>query len=385
MLQGQSISDANDMNLRNRLALPRLRVVFARDATTRADAVREQRQSGIPESVAQPAPLVSLRQAALAALMFAGVAPSFAGTAAPAPKDPARTADNGRHRLDASHQAEMMDSVLVDEPYQAPRGKRPARTGTKAGGKRSAVAQHHPAHGGGFNVHAAKIRAAGGNGMPATRLATNGNRNRSGVAAAEQGARSQDMVSMRAPATVSIDADPRPLPIFDDWTSAASLAESANAGRDARAAVVSDGVGQSMRDAAPLAAGVTGARLTERVVQAPAIADAGSMSKSVAVGRASGNRTLPMLQGTAATRNAPPDGESAADPWASAWFGRSGLMHGSASGDARSVARENPQDAAKPFDATLLTAPRNDSSGDDWTRVSEVRSDASSMNQRGVW
>jgi hypothetical protein len=380
MLQGQSISDANDMNLRNRLALPRLRVVFARDATTRADAVREQRQSGIPESVAQPAPLVSLRQAALAALMFAGVAPSFAGTAAPAPKDPARTADNGRHRLDASHQAEMMDSVLVDEPYQAPRGKRPARTGTKAGGKRSAVAQHHPAHGGGFNMHAAKIRAAGGNGMPATRLATNGNRNWSGVAAAEQGARSQDMVSMRAPATVSIDSDPRPLPIFDDWTSAASLAESANAGRDARAAVAAGGVGQSMRGAAPLAAGVTGARLTGRTVQAPGMVDAGSVSKPVAAGRVSA-----MLQDASATRSAPPGGDAAADPWASAWFGRSGLMHGSASGDARSIARENRQDAAKPFDATLLTAPRNDSSGNDWTRVSEARSDVSSMNQRGVW
>lgn len=280
----------------------------------------------------------------------------------------------------------MMDSVLVDEPLQAPRGKRPARAGTKAGGKRSAVAQRHPAHGGGFNVHAAKIRTTGGNGIPATRLATNGNRNWSGVAVAEQGARNQDMVSVRtAPANVSIDSDLRPAPIVDDWTSAASLAKSANAGRDARAALASSGVGQSMRDAAPLVASVTGARLTERVVQAPGIADAVSMSKSVAVGSASGNRTLPMLQDASATRIAPPGAESATDPWASAWFGRSGLMHGSASGNVLSVARANPQDAAKPFDATLLTAPRNDSSGDDWTRVSEARSDVSSMNQRDVW
>ncbi|SAL45349.1 hypothetical protein AWB67_01905 [Caballeronia terrestris] len=338
------------MNFRHRLAFRPLQVMFAAGAATSEQAAR--------------AP--SLRQAAL---IFAGVAPMLASAAT-------GTVKHASTQADEPYQTEMMDSVLIEEPYQAPRVKRPARPQAKASVQRTSVARRRTAPRSGFNVTSAKIRGASEPRVAVTDVAS-------------RIVREQETVAMPIAAMSAIakpvNAEPRPQPIFDDWTSAAAIAESAYPAYDgwSRSAASSSDSGAPAGEMAAsasfglapvpdraAAAGVTGARLTERVA-APAqlhstVAGVAIVTASETAAGATLGRSQPILP---VARVVPSGSDPVADPWGSAWFSRSGSMQGG---------------AAKAFDATLVAAPREDSSTD-WTRVSEVRPDSASTSSREVW
>lgn len=313
----------------------------------------------------QAARALPLRQAAL---ILAGIAPMLASAAT-------GTVENASPRADELNQTEMMDSVLIEEPYQTPRVTRPARPQAKASGQRTSVARRRTAPRSGFNVSSAKIRGASAPQVAVTDVAS-----RSAPVAMPIAAVS----AIAKPA----NAESRPQPIFDDWASAAAIAESAYPAYDGwtRGAASSSDSGMAAGEVAASAsfglaplpgraasAGITGARVTERIA-APAqlhstVAGVTILTASeTATGASSGGSQpiLPVAQGV------PSSSDAVADPWNGAWFNRSGSMQGG---------------AAKAFDATLVAAPRDDSR-DDWTRISEVRPESESMNTldtREVW
>ncbi|SAL22607.1 hypothetical protein AWB65_01215 [Caballeronia humi] len=336
------------MNIRHRLAFRPLQAMFAAGAATSGQAARA----------------LSLRQATL---ILAGVAPMLASAAT-------GTVKNASPRADEPYQTEMMDSVLIEEPHQMPRVKRQARPQAKASVQRTSAARRRTAPRSGFNVSSAKVRGASAPQVAVTDVAS-----RIAPVAMPDAAIS----AIAKP----VKAEPRPQPIFDDWTSAAAIAESAypaydgwsrsaasssDSGVPAGEMAASAGFGLAPLPGRAASAGITGARVTERVAASAqlhsVVAGVAIVTASETAGAASG-RSQPILP---VARVMPSGSDAVADPWSSAWFSRSSLMQGG---------------ATKAFDATLIAAPRDDSR-DDWTRVSEVRPESESMNvldAREVW
>ncbi|SAK76429.1 hypothetical protein AWB81_03649 [Caballeronia arationis] len=262
----------------------------------------------------------------------------------------------------------MMDSVLEYVPPRFSRVRRPDSTAGKGRGT-----QRHSMQRPAFNVHAAAIRPRVGG--------SEGRVKRAASTEIDRDAPPIHGISLSS----QIADDARTQGVPDDWLSVASVTSGIDGGPDARpnvgdaASPQIDAMAGHAQPGRHLAASVRGGHLTEGVTRAPkghaTVATASPLESAVAVPPGNSRNGAPLLHVT-------PPGDSAPDPWSSAWLEWSKSAQGHAGRGVPMTGRGSDAASASAITTTSLA---HDAEFDDWTRVGAAGPNIATMNARGVW